>query len=55
VLSAGSAGSDSSVACESSLGQYALLDEHGSQPLGLLCHGWPLGVCIGEVYLYVSL
>jgi hypothetical protein len=55
VLSAGSAGSDSSVTGESSLGQYALVDEHGFEPLGLLCHRWLLGVCIGEVYLYVSL
>jgi hypothetical protein len=53
VLSAGSAGSDSSVAGESGFGQYAFVDEHGRQPSA--SHGWPLGVCIGEVYLYVSL
>ena len=33
VLSAGSACSDSSVARESSFGEHALVDEHGSQPL----------------------
>ena len=38
VLSAGSAGSDSSVARESSFGEESLVDEHGSQPLGLLGH-----------------
>jgi hypothetical protein len=32
VGSAGLAGSDSGVAGESSLGQYALLDEHGGEP-----------------------
>jgi hypothetical protein len=39
VLVAGSAGSDSGVAGESSLGQDAFVDEHGFDPLGLFCHG----------------
>jgi hypothetical protein len=47
VLSAGSAGSDSSVAGESGFGEVSFVNEHGFEPMGLFCHGWPLGVCIG--------
>ena len=40
VGSAGSAGSDSGVAGESSFGEHAFVDEHGSQPLA--CDGCSL-------------
>ena len=39
VLSAGSAGSDSSVTGQASLGQDAFVDEHGAEPLA--CHDHP--------------